>query len=83
MLRALGAPESTWKKIPPTADLEDDRPPALPPDEEALGMTYAEIDDYLEGKPVSEELAAKLEQTFRNTRHKRTVPVTPHDTWWR
>jgi NAD+ synthase len=46
LLRELGAPESTWKKVP-TADLEDDRP-ALP-DEAALGMTYAEIDDYLEG----------------------------------
>ncbi|MGW0016702.1 ammonia-dependent NAD(+) synthetase [Rhodococcus sp. NPDC003382] len=80
LLRELGAPESTWKKVP-TADLEDDRP-ALP-DEVALGMTYNEIDDYLEGKPVTDELAAKVEEVFLKTRHKRTVPVTPYDTWWR
>ena len=32
----------------PTADLEDDKPQL--PDEEALGVTYDQIDDYLEGK---------------------------------
>ncbi len=80
LLRELGAPESTWKKVP-TADLEDDRP-ALP-DEEALGVTYSQIDDYLEGKDVPDTVAHKLETMFLSTRHKRTVPVTPLDTWWR
>ncbi|MBY4128833.1 ammonia-dependent NAD(+) synthetase [Rhodococcus fascians] len=80
LLRELGAPESTWRKVP-TADLEDDRP-ALP-DEEALGVTYEEIDDYLEGKDVTEEVADKLEKMFAATRHKRTVPVTPFDDWWK
>lgn len=80
LLRELGAPESTWKKVP-TADLEDDRP-ALP-DEEALGLTYREIDSYLEGEDVAPEVAAKLEAIYHNTRHKRAVPVTPADTWWR
>ncbi|UTT47368.1 ammonia-dependent NAD(+) synthetase [Rhodococcus gordoniae] len=80
LLRELKAPESTWVKIP-TADLEDDRP-ALP-DEEALGMTYSEIDDYLEGKDVTDDLAERLEAKFLDTRHKRTMPVAPFDTWWR
>ncbi|MGA9870810.1 MAG: ammonia-dependent NAD(+) synthetase [Rhodococcus sp. (in: high G+C Gram-positive bacteria)] len=80
LLRELGAPDSTWKKVP-TADLEDDRP-ALP-DEEALGVTYAQIDDYLEGKIVADEVAEKLERMYLATRHKRTVPVTPVDDWWR
>ncbi|MFC4126316.1 ammonia-dependent NAD(+) synthetase [Nocardia rhizosphaerae] len=80
LLQELGAPSSIWSKVP-TADLEDDRP-ALP-DEEALGLRYAEIDDYLEGKQVTAEVAAKVESIFTNTRHKRTVPVTPLDTWWR
>ncbi|MEU7628806.1 ammonia-dependent NAD(+) synthetase [Nocardia sp. NPDC049220] len=80
LLQELGAPASIWSKVP-TADLEDDRP-ALP-DEEALGLRYSEIDDYLEGEDVTPELAAKLESIFRNTRHKRTVPVTPLDSWWR
>jgi len=80
LLQELGAPPSVWKKVP-TADLEDDRP-ALP-DEEALGVTYAQLDDYLEGQDVAPEIAAKVETIFRNTRHKRAVPVTPLDTWWR
>ncbi|MFD6454656.1 NAD(+) synthase, partial [Nocardia sp. NPDC060220] len=29
------------------------------------------------------EVAARVESIFTNTRHKRTVPVTPLDTWWR
>ncbi|WP_306362665.1 ammonia-dependent NAD(+) synthetase [Nocardia sp. CC227C] len=80
LLQELGAPPSVWQKVP-TADLEDDRP-ALP-DEEALGLTYAQIDDYLEGKDVGPEVAQRLETIFRNTRHKRAVPVTPLDTWWK
>ena len=79
LLQELGAPPSVWKKVP-TADLEDDRP-ALP-DEEALGLTYSELDDYLEGLDVTPEVAAKVESIFHNTRHKRAVPVTPLDTWW-
>ncbi|GIM88409.1 ammonia-dependent NAD(+) synthetase [Paractinoplanes toevensis] len=80
LLRELGAPDSVWQKIP-TADLEDDRP-ALP-DEVALGLTYAQIDDYLEGVDVTPELAGRVESIYRATRHKRTVPVTPLDEWWR
>ncbi|WP_040811427.1 ammonia-dependent NAD(+) synthetase [Nocardia concava] len=80
LLQELGAPPSVWQKVP-TADLEDDRPSL--PDEEALGLKYSQIDDYLEGKPVAPEVAEKLETIFRNTRHKRTVPVTPLDTWWK
>ncbi|MEV0684364.1 ammonia-dependent NAD(+) synthetase [Nocardia sp. NPDC050378] len=80
LLQELGAPPSTWSKVP-TADLEDDRP-ALP-DEDALGVRYSEIDDYLEGKQVSDEVAERVESLFTATRHKRTVPVTPLDTWWR
>ncbi|EST28208.1 ammonia-dependent NAD(+) synthetase [Streptomyces niveus] len=80
LLRELGSPPSVWEKVP-TADLEDDRP-ALP-DEEALGLTYAQIDDYLEGVDVTPELAARVESVYLATRHKRAVPVTPLDDWWR
>lgn len=79
LLEFLGAPRETWQKVP-TADLEDDRPGL--PDEVALGLTYAQIDDYLEGKPVAPEVAGKLERLYRVTRHKRAVPVTPFDGWW-
>ncbi|MEV6604030.1 ammonia-dependent NAD(+) synthetase [Kutzneria sp. NPDC051319] len=80
LLQELGAPPSVWEKVP-TADLEDDRP-ALP-DEVALGMKYTELDDYLEGLDVTPEVAQRVESVFLATRHKRTVPVTPLDTWWR
>src|SRR5699024_9812816 len=50
LLQELGAPEELYTKIP-TADLEEDRP--LISDEVALGATYNEIDDYLEGKEGS------------------------------
>lgn len=79
LLQELGAPPSAWQKVP-TADLEDDRP-ALP-DEVALGLKYSEIDDYLEGADVTPEVAAKVESLYLATRHKRTVPATPQDTWW-
>lgn len=79
LLEFLGAPRETWQKVP-TADLEDDRPGL--PDEVALGLTYAQIDDYLEGKEVAPEVAERLERLYRVTRHKRAVPVTPFDGWW-
>jgi NAD+ synthase len=79
LLQALGAPESVWEKVP-TADLEDDRP-ALP-DDVALGLTYSEIDDYLECKDVTADLAARVESVYNATRHKRAVPITPFDDWW-
>ncbi|MEU8385529.1 ammonia-dependent NAD(+) synthetase [Streptosporangium sp. NPDC048865] len=80
LLQELGAPPSTWEKVP-TADLEDDRP-ALP-DEVALGLTYTEIDDYLEGAGVTREVSAKVESLYLATRHKRALPVSPLDDWWR
>jgi len=80
LLRELGAPERTWRKVP-TADLEDDRP-ALP-DEEALGVAYRVIDDYLEGEQVPADAAARIEHLYTVSRHKRAMPPGPLDTWWR
>lgn len=80
VLKHLGAEPRLWEKVP-TADLEEDRP-ALP-DEEALGVTYAHIDDYLEGKQVPREAAERLEHLWRAGQHKRLLPPGPDDTWWR
>lgn len=80
MLEVLGAPEHLYKKTP-TADLEEDRP-ALP-DEVALGVTYDDIDDYLEGKEVRPDVAEKIENWFTKTRHKRHLPITVYDTFWK
>ncbi|WP_022873428.1 ammonia-dependent NAD(+) synthetase [Nesterenkonia alba] len=80
LLKHLGAPESLWSKAP-TADLLDDNPGQL--DETELGITYNEIDDYLEGRQVREEAAVLIERRYLATRHKRTVPVTLLDDWWK
>ena len=80
LLQELGAPASIYNKVP-TADLLDERPGQ--PDETELGVTYNDIDDYLEGKPVNPEAAEKIERRFLATRHKRALPVTPNDTWWK
>ncbi|MBE7365335.1 ammonia-dependent NAD(+) synthetase [Corynebacterium aurimucosum] len=74
LLKHLGAPDSTWKKVP-TADLEDDRP--LLSDEEALGVTYSHIDDYLEGKDVPAAAQSRIETLWRRGAHKRTMPPGP------
>lgn len=70
----LGTPEALVTKVP-TADLESDQP--LLPDEDALGVRYAAIDDYLEGKEVSEQDEATIIGWYRRTAHKRALPVTP------
>ncbi|WP_026549724.1 ammonia-dependent NAD(+) synthetase [Arthrobacter sp. Br18] len=80
LLRELGAPPQLYDKTP-TADLLD----ALPgrSDESELGLTYDQIDDYLEGREVEESAAEAIEHRYWITRHKRTVPVTLIDSWWR
>jgi len=80
LLKALNAPERIYLKVP-TADLLDERPGQ--PDETELGITYDQIDDYLEGKPVDPGVAEKIERRFLATQHKRALPVTPNDDWWR
>lgn len=79
LLTELGAPARLTEKDP-TADLEDDQP--LLSDEQALGITYDEIDDYLEGKNISEKSAQNLERRYKLTEHKRELPVTVFDHWW-
>lgn len=80
LLQYLGAPAKLYDKTP-TADLEEDKP--MRPDEEALGVRYDEIDDYLEGREVSPAAAEKIESWYRRTQHKRHLPIAPYDTWWK
>ncbi|MEN2422043.1 ammonia-dependent NAD(+) synthetase [Streptomyces rimosus] len=71
---ALGAPaELVWKV--PTADLETLDPGK--PDEDALGVTYDQIDDFLEGKPVGEEAYEAIVRRYHATAHKRELPTAP------
>ncbi|MGK4579009.1 ammonia-dependent NAD(+) synthetase [Kitasatospora sp. HPMI-4] len=72
--QALGAPsELVWKT--PTADLETLDPGK--PDEDALGVTYDDIDDLLEGKPVGEAAFEVIVRRYRLTEHKRQLPIAP------
>ncbi|MER2063288.1 MAG: ammonia-dependent NAD(+) synthetase, partial [Alkalibacterium sp.] len=80
LLKELGAPEHLVEKVP-TADLESDKPGVS--DEDALGVTYDEIDDYLEGKEVAEEAAKKIEKWYLQTQHKRHLAVTVFDDFWK
>ena len=70
----LGAPEHLVFKVP-TADLEELRPGK--PDEESHGVSYAEIDAFLHGQPVSDEAYAIIVRTYDNSRHKRELPLAP------
>lgn len=80
LLKELEAPKHLYEKIP-TADLEEDKPSL--PDEKALGVTYDQIDDYLEGKEVPAEAAQKIESWFVKTEHKRHLPITIFDDFWK
>ena len=76
----MGSPEHLYNKIP-TADLEEDKPAI--PDEVALGITYDMIDDYLEGKKIPDEAREKLEGYYLKTQHKRKLPITVFDDFWK
>ena len=80
LLKELGCPEHLYEKAP-TADLEEEKPDL--PDEVALGVTYKEIDDYLEGKEVSDKAANQIEKLWNKSKHKRHLPVTVFDDFYK
>jgi len=74
LAQQLGAPDELVFKVP-TADLESLVPQK--PDEEAFGVSYEQIDDFLEGKPVSATAREIILATHRKSAHKRALPVEP------
>lgn len=72
----LGAPLSAVHKVP-TADLETLDPGKA--DEAALGLSYDEIDDFLEGKAVDQAVSDKLIAIYQRTQHKRQAIPTIYD----
>ncbi|MGF6981096.1 NAD+ synthase [Paraburkholderia atlantica] len=74
LAHALGASERLVDKVP-TADLESLTPQK--PDEDSYGISYQDIDDFLEGKPVSDEVLTTIRRFYMATRHKRALPVAP------
>lgn len=80
LLEVLGADPALYNKIP-IADLEEDKPQQA--DEVALGVTYQAIDDYLEGKMVSDSDRATIESWWHKSQHKRHLPITIFDDFWK
>ncbi|MFC4275119.1 ammonia-dependent NAD(+) synthetase [Achromobacter aloeverae] len=74
---ALGAPQDLVMKVP-TADLETLRP--LRPDEDAFGVTYTQIDAFLEGLSVPDQVAEVLLRQYDATQHKRNPAAAPAPT---
>lgn len=69
--KILGVPQQIIDRAPSAGLWEGQT------DEAELGITYHEIDDYLEGKPISETALARIEHLHRVTEHKRALPPTP------
>ncbi|HEM5206033.1 TPA: ammonia-dependent NAD(+) synthetase [Streptococcus suis] len=80
LLAELGADEKLYLKVP-TADLEEDKPGLA--DEVALGVTYEQIDDYLEGKTIDPQAQTIIEGWWNKTAHKRHLPITIFDDFWK
>ena len=72
----LGAPSRIVTKAP-TADLESLSPQKA--DEDALGLSYDQIDDFLEDKPVDDYVVGRLVDIFSKTQHKRLPIPTIYD----
>lgn len=73
LAKTLGAPSILVEKSP-TADLEDLDPGKT--DEDALGITYDQLDDFLEGKPVTAKISEHIINIYKKTQHKRQAIPT-------
>ncbi len=72
----LGAPKKIISKAP-TADLETLAPGK--PDEDALGLSYDQIDDFLEGRKVDAAVEKRIISIYLATAHKREAIATVYD----
>ena len=76
LAKNLGAPSILVDKAP-TADLEDLEPGKT--DEDALGISYDELDNFLEGKEVSSKVRDHIINIYQKTQHKRQPIPTIYD----
>ncbi len=76
LAKTMGAPDDLVDKTP-TADLECLTPQKS--DEQVLGVSYDDLDDFLEGKPVSPEVEAHIIAIYQKTQHKRQPIPTIYD----
>jgi NAD+ synthase len=68
---ALGIPEKVLAK-PPTAGLWPGQT-----DENEMGLTYSQLDEYLATGRAPEEVRDRIERMHRASEHKRALPPTP------
>lgn len=73
LLQQLKCPSHLYLKKP-TADLEDENPQKE--DESVLGVTYNEIDSYLEGEKIDISSKKIIEKLYAKTFHKRNKPIS-------
>lgn len=76
LAKHLGAPVLLVDKAP-TADLEDLEPGKT--DEDALGISYEQLDDFLEGKKVTTQISDHIINIYQKTQHKRQPIPTIYD----
>ena len=76
LAKTMGAPDRLVHKTP-TADLECLSPQKE--DEHVLGLSYDDIDDFLEGIQVSAEVEHRLLAIYTKTQHKRLPIATVYD----
>lgn len=76
LAKTLGAPDKLVEKVP-TADLESLDPGKT--DEAALGLSYQQIDDFLEGREIDDFVEEKLCAIYLATQHKRQAIPTVYD----
>jgi len=76
LAKTLGAPDALVFKTP-TADLECLVPQK--PDEHVLGLSYDEIDNFLENKEISAAAEERLIAIYARTQHKRLPIATVYD----
>ncbi|PDZ42493.1 NAD(+) synthase [Bacillus wiedmannii] len=78
LLQELGAEERLYLKMP-TADLLDEYPGKS--DEIELGVTYDQLDNYLEGKTVSKRIKKIIEKRYKMNNYKRQKAASMFDEW--
>ncbi len=74
--KELGAPSILVDKAP-TADLEELEPGKT--DEDALGISYEQLDNFLEGKKVTDAVSEHIINIYKKTQHKRQAIPTIYD----
>lgn len=67
LLRYLDCPQAILEKAPSAALFEGQT------DEDEMGITYKELDEYIRTGKAADEIKEKIERTYKTTSHKRSL----------